>query len=87
MRSTPVRKSRPSRPRILAERGKLSDAELEAKEQALRDEIAATQTKFEERNQAIQNSGQAALGQIESELIGIIRQEAAGPWHEPGAAP
>ena len=62
--------------RILAERGKLSDSELEAREQALRDEIAATQTKFEERNQAIQNSGQAALGQIESELIGIIRQEA-----------
>jgi Skp family chaperone for outer membrane proteins len=62
--------------RILADRTKLSDAVLEAREQALRDEIAATQTKFEERNQAIQNSGQAALGQIESELIGIIRQEA-----------
>ena len=62
--------------RILADRSKLSDAALEAKEQALRNEIAATQTKFEERNQAIQNSGQAALGQIESELIGIIRQEA-----------
>jgi Skp family chaperone for outer membrane proteins len=62
--------------RIVAQRGKLTDAQLEAREQALRDEIAATQTKFEERNQAIQNSGQAALGQIESELIGIIRQEA-----------
>jgi Skp family chaperone for outer membrane proteins len=61
---------------ILAERGKLSDSQLEAKEQALRNEIAATQTKFEERNQAIQNSGQAALSQIESELIAIIRQEA-----------
>src|SRR5208282_4912427 len=33
-------------------------------------------TKFELRNQAIQNSGQAALAQIESELIAIIRQEA-----------
>jgi Skp family chaperone for outer membrane proteins len=61
---------------IVAERSKLSDSQLEAKEQALRDEIAATQTKFEQRNQAIQNSGQAALGQIESELIAIIRQEA-----------
>ncbi len=61
---------------ILAQRGKASDADLEAKEQALRNEIAATQTKFEERNQAIQNSGQAALSQIESELIAIIRQEA-----------
>ncbi len=61
---------------ILAQRSKLSDAQLEAKEQALRDKIAATQTKFEQRNQAIQNSGQAALGQIESELIAIIRQEA-----------
>jgi Skp family chaperone for outer membrane proteins len=61
---------------ILAQRGTLTDAQLETKEQALRDEIAATQTKFELRNQAIQNSGQAALGQIESELIAIIRQEA-----------
>ena len=61
---------------IVAERSKLSDTQLEAKEQALRDEIAATQTKFEQRNQAIQNSGQAALSQIESELIAIIRQEA-----------
>ncbi|HYP64280.1 MAG TPA: OmpH family outer membrane protein, partial [Acidocella sp.] len=34
------------------------------------------QTKFQEKNQAIQNAGQAALGQIEAELIGIIRQEA-----------
>jgi Skp family chaperone for outer membrane proteins len=61
---------------IVAERSKLSDSQLEAKEQALRDEIAATQTKFEQRNQAIQNSGQTALGQIEAELIAIIRQEA-----------
>ncbi len=61
---------------ILAQRGKISDAQLEAKEQALRDEIAATQTKFQEKNQAIQNSGQEALGQIEAELIAIIRQEA-----------
>ena len=61
---------------IVAERAHLTDAQLEAREQALRNEIAATQTRFEERNQAIQNSGQAALGQIESELIAIIRQEA-----------
>jgi Skp family chaperone for outer membrane proteins len=61
---------------IVADRSKLSDAELEKKEQALRDEIAKTQTKFEARNAAIQASGQAALGQIESELIAIIRQEA-----------
>lgn len=61
---------------IMAQRGKISDAALEAKEQALRDEIAATQTKFEERNQAIQNSSQAAVGQVEAELIAILRQEA-----------
>lgn len=61
---------------ILAERGHLSDAQLEAREQALRNQIAATQTQFEERNQAIQNSGQAALSEIEGELIAIIRQEA-----------
>ena len=61
---------------IVADRSTMTDAQLEAKEQALRNEIAATQTKFQERNQAIQNSGQAALAQIESELIAIIRQEA-----------
>jgi len=61
---------------IVAQHSKLSDAQLEVKEQSLRNEIAATQTKFEQRNQAIQNSGQAALGSIESELIAIIRQEA-----------
>ena len=61
---------------IMAERGHLTDAQLEAREQALRNQIAVTQTQFEERNQAIQNSGQAALGEIEAELIAIIRQEA-----------
>jgi Skp family chaperone for outer membrane proteins len=61
---------------IIAQRSKLSDAQLETKEQALQSEIAATQTKFEQRNQAIQNSGQAALSQVEGELIAIIRQEA-----------
>jgi Skp family chaperone for outer membrane proteins len=62
--------------RIVAQRGKLSDAQLEAKEKALQDEIATTQASFQLRNQAIQNSGQAALGQIEAELIGVIRQVA-----------
>ncbi len=61
---------------IMAQRGKLSDAQLEQKEQALQNEIAATQTKFQERNQAIQNSGQAALQQIEAMLAGIVKQEA-----------
>ena len=61
---------------IMAERPKLTDAQLEAKVQALRDEIAATQTKFAERNQAIQNSSQQALAKIESVLIAVIRQEA-----------
>jgi Skp family chaperone for outer membrane proteins len=61
---------------IMAERGHLTDAEVAAREQALRNQIAATQTKFEERNQAIQNSGQEALNHIEAELIAIIRQEA-----------
>jgi Skp family chaperone for outer membrane proteins len=61
---------------ILAQRGKIPDADLEAKAQAWQNEAAQTQTEFQEKNQAIQNSGQAALGQIEAELIGIIRQEA-----------
>lgn len=61
---------------IMAERGKLSDAELERKEQSLQSEIAATQTKFQERNEAIQVSGQEALQKIETMLAAIVRQEA-----------
>ncbi len=61
---------------ILAERGKISDAAFEKKVQGWQNEVGAAQTKFQEKGQAIQNSGQAALGQIEAELIGIIRQEA-----------
>lgn len=61
---------------IMAERGKLSDAALEKKEQDLQNEIAATQTKFQERNEAIQASGQEALQQIETMLAAIVRQEA-----------
>ena len=61
---------------IVAARSKLSDAQLEAREKALQDEIARTQIEFQARNQAIQNAGQAALGQIEAMLIAIIRQQA-----------
>ena len=61
---------------IMAARGKLSDAELEKKDQDLQSEIAATQTKFQERNEAIQASGQAALQKIETMLAAIVRQEA-----------
>ena len=61
---------------IMAERGKLSDAALEKKEQDLQNEIAATQTKFQERNEAIQASGQEALQGIETMLAAIVRQEA-----------
>ncbi len=60
--------------KITAERAKLTDAQLEAKEKALQDEIAAAQTSFRARDQAIQNSAQAALGQIEATLIAVIRQ-------------
>jgi Skp family chaperone for outer membrane proteins len=61
---------------ITAERSKLTDAELEAKEKGLQDQIAAAQTDFRARDQAIQNSAQAALGQIEATLIAVIRQVA-----------
>jgi Skp family chaperone for outer membrane proteins len=59
---------------IVSQRAKLSDADLEAKEKALQGEIAAAQTSFRARDQAIQNSAQTALGQIESTLIAVIRQ-------------
>ena len=61
---------------ILAERGKISAADFDKKVQGWQNEVGAAQTKFQQKGQAIQNSGQAALGQIEAELIGIIRQEA-----------
>ncbi len=60
--------------KIIGQRGKLTDAQLEVKEKALQDEIAAAQTSFRARDQAIQNSAQTALGTIESELIAVIRQ-------------
>lgn len=60
--------------KIVSERSKLSDADLEAKEKVLQGEIAAAQTSFRARDQAIQNSAQVALGQIESTLIAVIRQ-------------
>lgn len=61
---------------ILAERGKMPQAEFEKKVQDWQNQVAAAQTKFQEENQSIQNAGQAALSKIEAELIGIIRQEA-----------
>jgi Skp family chaperone for outer membrane proteins len=61
---------------IVAQQNKIPAADLDAKEQALQQEVAATQTKFQLRNEAIQKSGQVALGQIEAELIAIVRQEA-----------
>ena len=82
----PAPRSRRKQAHIIAERASLTDAQLEARSRRCSNEIAATQTRFQERNQAIQNSGQAALQQIEAELIAIIRQEAEGAWHEPGAA-
>ncbi len=60
--------------KITADRSKLTDAQVEAKEKALQNEIAAAQTSFRARDQAIQNSAQVALGQIESVLIAVIRQ-------------
>ncbi len=60
--------------KITADRAKMTDAQLEAKEKGLQDEIAAAQTSFRARDQAIQNSAQVALGQIESTLIAVIRQ-------------
>ena len=61
---------------IVAQRGKIPDADLEAKEQALQNEVAQTQTEFQEKNQAIQNSGQEAFAQIEAVLKAVVRQEA-----------
>jgi Skp family chaperone for outer membrane proteins len=61
---------------IAAQRSVLSEQAFDAKVQDLRDQVAATQTQLQLKNQAIQNSGQAAIGKIEAELIAIIRQEA-----------
>lgn len=60
---------------IVADHGKIPDDQLEAKEQKLRNEVTSTQANFEAKNHAIQASGQQALGQVEANLIAVVRQE------------
>lgn len=61
---------------LVGERGKLSHAQLQARENALRERITTAQKTFQNRNTVIQQAAQYSLGQIERTLIGVIRQVA-----------
>ena len=59
---------------LSAQRGSLSAEQAQAKENELQARITAAQKSFRERNRIIQETAQYALGQIERNLIAVIRQ-------------
>jgi Skp family chaperone for outer membrane proteins len=60
--------------KLAAERGKLSQAQVEKQVHELQERITTAQKKFRDRNRVIQEATQFALNQIQATLIGVIRQ-------------
>ena len=58
------------------QRSGLSADQIRAKERELQERITNAQRVFRDRNRIIQDAAQVALGQIERELIAVIRQVA-----------
>ena len=58
------------------QRGTMSPDQIRNKERELQERITNAQRQFQTRNRVIQESAQVALNQIQSALIGIIRQVA-----------
>jgi Skp family chaperone for outer membrane proteins len=58
------------------DRGKLTSAQISAKERELQDRIAESRRKFADRNRIIQEAGQYALAQIERTLRVVVQQVA-----------
>ncbi len=56
---------------------KLSQEQLATRERALQQRVTAAQRDFRNRNRIIQEAAQVSLGQIERELVQVIRQVAA----------
>ena len=59
---------------VSAQRTTLPPDQIRAKERELQDRITNAQKSFRDRNRIIQEAAQYALGQIERNLIGVIRQ-------------
>jgi Skp family chaperone for outer membrane proteins len=59
---------------LSAQRASLSPDQVRTKERELQDRITNAQKSFRDRNRIIQEAAQYALGQIERNLIGVIRQ-------------
>ena len=60
-----------------AARPKMTPAQIRAKEAALRDRIAASRRRFEDRGRIIQEQGQFALAQIQRTLQLVVQRVAA----------
>jgi Skp family chaperone for outer membrane proteins len=61
---------------LTTQRKGLTDDQQHARERELQERITNAQRSFRDRNRIIQEAAQVALGQIERELIAVIRQVA-----------
>lgn len=59
---------------LTAQRASLNPEQIRTKERELQERITNAQKSFRDRNRIIQEAAQYALGQIERNLIGVIRQ-------------
>ena len=59
---------------LSAQRASMTPDQVRTKERELQDRITNAQKSFRDRNRIIQEAAQYALGQIERNLIGVIRQ-------------
>ena len=58
---------------LVNDRGKLSGDQLRERERALQERVTGEQKALRDRNRVIQEAAQVALGQIERELVQVIR--------------
>jgi Skp family chaperone for outer membrane proteins len=59
---------------LVNQRSSLSPQQLQSREKALQDRVAAETKEFRARNRVIQEAGQISLAQIERVLVAVIRQ-------------
>ncbi len=58
---------------LINDRGKLSGDQVRERERALQERVTSEQKALRDRNRVIQEAAQVALGQIERELVQVIR--------------
>jgi len=61
---------------LARDRAKLTPDQIRARERELQERITAAQRSFRDRNRIIQEAAQYAINQVQSALIGVIRQVA-----------